>query len=428
LAQLSPLRVYIVNQTVHWFIVGIGFPVLVLIALDKGLDIFQAGLALAFYSATTIILELPTGGLADTIGRKRVYLISLSVTFVGYLALVVSWNLTTFAVAATILGAARALSSGSVDAWFVDEFKRTSPGADLQKALAKAGVFIPLGLAAGSLVGGVLPGVLGRFMNSIGTSVYSINFLTSAALVVVQMFLTGILLHEAHHHRTQVGAIAGLKKAPEQVAISVRYGLRNPVLLALTIATIGVGVGAMSVELLWQPRVKELMDISQSTWVLGVLAAGYFLSLGIGSLASMPACGLSKGRYAHVLTVARIAMGAILVIMALQTTMLVFALLYFLLYFVNGIEGSPFSTMFNNEVPSKYRSTLLSFNSLTLQLGGLIGTLAFGYIAGSYSIGTAWEVAGALLMVSSLAYASLMFMKIRAQSCELPFEHEPGIP
>ncbi len=35
---LDPLRVYIINQTVHWLIVGLIFPVLVLFILEKGLD------------------------------------------------------------------------------------------------------------------------------------------------------------------------------------------------------------------------------------------------------------------------------------------------------------------------------------------------------------------------------------------------------
>ncbi|GAH25588.1 unnamed protein product, partial [marine sediment metagenome] len=36
---------------------------------------------MAIYSGTVVILELPTGGLSDTIGRKKVYLISLMIKF-----------------------------------------------------------------------------------------------------------------------------------------------------------------------------------------------------------------------------------------------------------------------------------------------------------------------------------------------------------
>lgn len=69
----DPLTVYILNQMVHWFIVGLTLPVMVLYMTDKGLDLFQAGLVMSVYSGTVILLELPTGGLSDSLGRKKVY-------------------------------------------------------------------------------------------------------------------------------------------------------------------------------------------------------------------------------------------------------------------------------------------------------------------------------------------------------------------
>ena len=74
----------------HWFIVGLMFPVLILIILGKGLSILEAGTILAAYSGTTLLLELPTGGLADSIGRKRVYLLSLVVMFAAVFTLLLS--------------------------------------------------------------------------------------------------------------------------------------------------------------------------------------------------------------------------------------------------------------------------------------------------------------------------------------------------
>jgi DHA1 family quinolone resistance protein-like MFS transporter len=51
--------------------IGIIFPVLSLAIIEKGLDYFQLGILMAVYSGVTVLLELPTGGLADSIGRKR---------------------------------------------------------------------------------------------------------------------------------------------------------------------------------------------------------------------------------------------------------------------------------------------------------------------------------------------------------------------
>lgn len=70
------LKIFIINQTFHWFILGIVVPVIALLQLEKGLNLFQIGISMAIHSGTVVILELPTGGLSDTIGRKQVYLLT----------------------------------------------------------------------------------------------------------------------------------------------------------------------------------------------------------------------------------------------------------------------------------------------------------------------------------------------------------------
>jgi DHA1 family quinolone resistance protein-like MFS transporter len=67
------LCVFGLNQTFHWFIIGLIIPVMALLQLEKGLDLFQIGVVGAVWGGTIMLLELPTGGLADAIGRKRVY-------------------------------------------------------------------------------------------------------------------------------------------------------------------------------------------------------------------------------------------------------------------------------------------------------------------------------------------------------------------
>jgi MFS family permease len=142
--------------------------------------------------------------------------------------------------------------------------------------------------------------------------------------------------------------------------------------------------------------------------VLGALAAGYFFAASIGNLASMPVCHLLRQRYAVVLSLARIGLGVVLFALALQSSIFLFAGLYILLYFLLGTEESPGATLFNHQVPSQYRSTLMSFNSLMLQVGVLGGSIVMGYLASSISISFAWQVAAVALLVSALPYLFLV--------------------
>src|SRR5690606_6589216 len=56
-------------------------------------------------------------------------------------------------------GVSRALSSGALEAWFIDALQAADPDVDLQPALAGAGAWNLAALAAGTFVGSALPGL-----------------------------------------------------------------------------------------------------------------------------------------------------------------------------------------------------------------------------------------------------------------------------
>ena len=109
---------YTAHQTLHWLFVGIIVPVFTLLMQERGLSLFQVGLSFALYSGAVLALELPTGGLADAAGRRKVYVISLVFSSSGLIILLFASSFITVACAVLFLGAGRALSSGTVDAWF----------------------------------------------------------------------------------------------------------------------------------------------------------------------------------------------------------------------------------------------------------------------------------------------------------------------
>ena len=125
------LKVFTFNQTFHWFIIGIILPVITLLQLEKGLNLFQISISMSIYSATIVLLELPTGGLSDTIGRKKVYLISLIFNFSAASFLLFARSLQITILGFFLLGVGRAFSSGSLDAWFIDEFYLINPRGNL---------------------------------------------------------------------------------------------------------------------------------------------------------------------------------------------------------------------------------------------------------------------------------------------------------
>lgn len=402
------IAIFSLNQAVHWFIIGLIIPITALFQLEKGLDVFQIGIVAAVYGTTVILLELPTGGLADAIGRKRVYLISLVMLFGAALVLLIAWNFFTMSAGFFLWGVARALSSGSLDAWFVDEYRRVEPEGNLQAALAKVGIFIPAGLGIGSLVGGVLPMSFGKIISQIpGLGMYSANLLTVSICIVIQFILTFILVIEHLHPDRALSIWTGFKQFPTVVSTSVQYGIKHRIIFLLLLSSLAWGVGVMGLEVLWQPRVKNILGSDSQTWIFGLLAAGYFFASSAGNLVITPICKTFGNNYAGVLFGTRLLMGTCLCLLALQGNLLGFTGLYWILFVFNGMSNSPYMTIFNTYVPEAQRSTLLSFQSFFEQIGGLVGSMGLGYTAKTLSIPVAWFLGAEILVVSSLVFIFL---------------------
>lgn len=413
------LFVYTLNQTFHWFIVGLMIPVMALLQLEKGLDLLQIGITIAVYSGTVILFELPTGGLADAIGRKRVYSISLVMSFLSGLVILIAWNLYTMVVGTFLMGVARALSSGTIDAWFVDEFNKIEPEGNLQAALAKVGTFIPGGLGVGSLIGGLLPMSLGKITSQVpGFGIYSANLIAINALVIVQFLLTSILVIEHLHPDRSSDIWSGFKRTPEVISTSMQYGVKNRVILMLLVSTLAWGLGLSGLENLWQPQVKDILGSDSQTWIFGLLSTGYFLAGSLGYILITPVCKLFNDNYSRVLFGARLLMGTFFLLLALQGRLIGFAVFYLTLFVFNGMSNPPHAALFNAQIPEAQRSTLLSFESFFLQVGGLLGSLVMGYTANTVSIRTAWFAGAGVWGVSSLVYLFLPMMAGKAIESE----------
>jgi hypothetical protein len=63
----------------------------------------------------------------------------------------------------------------------------------------------------------------------------------------------------------------------EVIQTSAQYGFHNRTILVLLISMAATGFGISSLELLRQPRAEDISG-SMDTWVLGLLAAAYFLA------------------------------------------------------------------------------------------------------------------------------------------------------
>jgi predicted MFS family arabinose efflux permease len=225
-----------------------------------------------------------------------------------------------------------------------------------------------------------------------------------ALLVAIQFLFTLLAIKDHHAPETAADGVSGFRRFPRILGTSITYGLRNRVVLMLLIGTIAMGVALSGLENFWQPQLKNIIGSDFRTWVFGLLSAGYFLAASLGNLVVTPICRLLGNRYTVVLFVSRICMGIIWFVLALQTTTAGFAVFYIVVFLFNGIANAPHAAIMNREIPSSKRSTLLSFESLMLQSGAVIGSILMGYISKVHSIPIAWYIGSVILLCSSIVY------------------------
>ncbi|HAE21968.1 MAG TPA: hypothetical protein DCG47_06545 [Spirochaetaceae bacterium] len=412
-------RLMIANQSMHWFMVGIIFPVLSLIILGKGMDYLQLGLLMALFSGTVVLAELPSGALSDLLGRKKIYLVALCLSFAGGAILLVAKSFLTLAFGFTAMGLARAFASGSVEALFIDRLYALKPGIDLQPILAKAGMAVPLALGLASLAGGYLPILQAAFFTGIGGP-YTLNLLAYMTLALCQFALSAALvpaeLSRPVRGRGARTPTTGIISLFESLAGAFRTGLSNRTIRLLLLGGLAWGFSIAGLEQFWQPRVRELAFPDTSSAILGFLGFGYFAASALGSMVSTPLFRLSSRRYGLFLGFARLLMGFLYIGLAATGRLSGFSILYILCFAANGLSSSPEGTLLNEELEPDSRATMLSLSSLFLQLGGLAGSIALGALARSYSIPLAWTLAALALIISSSLYFALPRRSVQAGS------------
>lgn len=135
-ALLASLRRrFALITALNWMPNGIAMAVMIVLMDSRGIPLSAIGLVTVLYSLATVLLELPTGGLADAISRRGVLAVSVGI---GTLTLG-AWQ---FGALYMLLGAARALTSGPAEAWYVDSVKAVHHDADSRKGLAASAALL----------------------------------------------------------------------------------------------------------------------------------------------------------------------------------------------------------------------------------------------------------------------------------------------
>ena len=387
----------------RWLPVGLTAPVMVLLAQSRGLSLREIGLLFTVHGVVVVALELPTGGLADVLGRRPVVVAGAALHVLSCLLVAVSTGFGGFLAAALALGLGRALDSGPLEAWYVDTVHALDPGADVTPGLARHSAADGGGLAVGAVVGGLLPGLL----DAQASTALALPFLVAAALDLLYVGAVLALMSEDRPPRpgsARAALVAGARAVPGTVGGAVRLSVGDgPLRLVLLLTSVG-GVGLVACELLGPGRFVELAGgADRGAAVYGTVLAASFAVAAVGAVAGPGVRRLLRGSTRATCAALSVLGAAGLATLAGPDVLLLAALAFGAFYVAHGATWPLLSAVLHSRVTAEHRATAVSAMSLAMAVGGILGNLAMPAVVRLAGVDGAFLAVAALVLLSGLA-------------------------
>lgn len=128
----------------------------VLYMVYKGLSLWQIGIVEGIFHVTSFLFEVPTGALADLLGRKKVIIAGRICSALSSILCLFGQNMWYFAFAFAISAMGHNLNSGSEEALLYDSMKLTGQESRYMKVNSRLNVIIEMAQGIATVIGGVI--------------------------------------------------------------------------------------------------------------------------------------------------------------------------------------------------------------------------------------------------------------------------------
>jgi MFS family permease len=373
---------------------SVTMPMYALFLLGRGLDLLQINLVLATYLIVAFVFEVPTGAVADLVGRRLSFLLSCGLRAAAFALYAFAHSFTDCIVAEFIDAIGTTLASGALDAWAIDGMRAEGNTRPSDRFFARAQILARTLMIAGGLAGGYLAQRRMELAWFAGTFIFTS---TAMAAALLMRDVPAV----ASRPRPAWGAMhRSVGRTVHEALTTVRD---HPILLLLCVVTLTASFGIMPIHMLWQPRLQGLTG--EGTWFMGWVWA--FLSIAsITGSALMPRL---LGRYgrATVLTAASLWRGVMLVIAGIAVSVYPVIAGLLLQEMAFGLSEPLLQAWMNEHIEAERRATVLSVRAMSFTLGGGMGLVCIGWIARDVGMSAAWVTSGVVLGLTALGYVLL---------------------
>ena len=393
--QRTYLLLMLGNTLAASFIWGIN----TIFLLDAGLSNLEAFAANAFFTVGMVVFEVPTGIVADTIGRRASYLLGTVTLTVSTLLYVLLWQLEAplwqWAIASMLLGLGFTFFSGAVEAWLVDALAATGFTGEIESVFGRGQIVTGAGMLAGSVVGGFVAAQV-----SLGAP-----FVLRGAVLLVMFVVAFRLMHDVGFTPEKGGRpLAEMRKI---AAASIEYGWRVPAvkwLMVESLFTGGVGIYAFYAL---QPYLLELYGDPKAYQVAGLVAAVVAGAQIVGGMAASRIRRRFERRTSALLLIAALNVATLALIGLVDSFAGVLALV--VVWGLLFAATMPIRQAYiNGLIPSRQRATILSFDSMMSSTGGVWTQPVLGRSADVWGYGPSYLIGAG---ISTLALPFLLLSR-----------------
>ena len=372
-----------------------------LLLIYLGYSMTEIGLLLATFTATTMVAEIPSGILVDSIGEKRVMSLSFLLRAIGLFFMAGTRNIVVLILTAVLTGLAVSLSSGTLQSWIVNEIKEANAPYDIAQLFSKLNIIGPFF--------GLLSGFVGaQFLGKDNPAIpfYVASAILIGLLVYVQLGPNVFKPRPSQNHWGQI------KQVYRETVVNLLEALKDSrILLYFILFSI--------------PAVLDLGPSNQWQVILGdavqeYIVGYYIIGIGVSTILSNLFLSkvLLKKKLDMVALIDRVLLLDVVTLLVISFYLPVFPYLFLFHVFLVGINGTLIITYIHEKLIKQdhLRTSLVSsFYSLQALASSLLLTVN-GYLSDLIGISKTWILFTLISMLVFLAMRGLTAGKEESQA------------
>jgi MFS family permease len=254
---------------------------------------------------TTVLSEIPTGAIADLLGKKNTIIISLFVLSIGQFALASATNLGGMVISSFIIGIGMAFYSGTMDAYLYDYLAQNNQQNNYDKIFSKTQTIQLITLTLCTIIGGYIYSVspslpfylnglfslLGAFVSfflvklSVDNQIFSLKKFSIQTKQGFSQLFKSIDIRKKIYLLLTIGCIFTISTQSLDNILGIEFGFDTKSLSLLTAAMLLI----TSVSVQFVPKLRRKYGNTTSLFFVGILAVliyivSPFVSLFLGGL------------------------------------------------------------------------------------------------------------------------------------------------